>query len=77
MAFDPLVIHICGVNEIATMAAIGIHHKVGFFFTRVSAEDIAAKAEFMNDKVGFWDSDHARRLRHNYAHGDYNGWIFK
>jgi hypothetical protein len=42
MAFDPLVIHICGVNEVTAMAAIGIHNKVGFFFTRVAAEDIAA-----------------------------------
>jgi hypothetical protein len=24
------------------MAAIGIHNKVGFFFTRIAAEDVAA-----------------------------------
>jgi hypothetical protein len=42
MAFDPLVIHICGVDEVSTVAAIGIHHKVGFGFSGIAAEDIAA-----------------------------------
>jgi uncharacterized protein (UPF0303 family) len=31
----------------------------------------------MNDEVGFRDSDHGFRLRHNCAHGDYNWWIFQ
>ena len=50
---------------------------MAFSLSGVAAEDVGAKAQFMNDEVGFWDSDHERRLRHNYAHGDYNGWIFE
>jgi hypothetical protein len=65
MAFDPLVIHICGVDEVSTVAAIGIHNKVGFGFSGIAAEDIATEAQFVNDKVGLWDSDHGFRLRHN------------
>ena len=77
MALNPLVIHICRINEVAAMAFIGIHDKVAFSLCGVATKDVAAEAEFVNDKVRFWDSDHGLRLRHNYAHGDYNGWIFK
>ena len=59
MALNPLVIHICSVDEVAAMAFIGIHNEVAFSLCGVAAKDVGAKAEFVNDKVGFWDSDHA------------------
>ena len=65
MAFHPLVIHIGGVDEVSAMAAVGIHYQVGFGFIGISAKNVAAKAEWVNYQVSFWDSDHARRLRHN------------
>lgn len=31
----------------------------------IAAKDVATKAELMNNELGFGDSDHVRRLRHN------------
>jgi hypothetical protein len=42
MAFNPLVIHIGGVNEVAAMAAIGIHYEMAFGFGGVATKDVAA-----------------------------------
>jgi hypothetical protein len=42
MAFNPLVIHICGVYEVAAMAFVGIHNEVAFSLSGISSKDIAA-----------------------------------
>jgi hypothetical protein len=47
------------------MCAIGIHDCMGLGLIGIGAKDVAAKAQRMNYKVGFRDSDHARTLRHN------------
>ncbi len=38
-----------------------------FTLISVAAEDIASKAERMNNEVGFWNGNHARTVRHNCA----------
>ena len=39
---------------------------MGLHLVGVTAKDVATKAERVNNKVGFGDSDHERRLRHNW-----------
>ena len=73
MPLNPLVIHIGGINEVSAMAFIGIHDKVAFSLCGVAAKDVAAEAEFMNDKVGFWDSDHGVSLHFSNNYFDQPG----
>jgi hypothetical protein len=42
MALNPLVIHICRVDEVAAMAFIGIHYKAAFSLSGVATKDVAA-----------------------------------
>jgi hypothetical protein len=38
---------------------------MGLGLIGIGAKDVAAKAQRMNNEVSFWDSDHARTVRHN------------
>lgn len=76
MSIYPLAVHVCGINKVSAMAAVGIQDQVGLGFIGVATKDIAAKAERVNYEVGLRDSDHLRRLRHNGRYGTNNGRVF-
>jgi hypothetical protein len=42
VAFNPLVVHIGGINKVAAMAFVGIHYKVAFSLCGVATKDVAA-----------------------------------
>ena len=58
MAFDPLVIHICGVDEVAAIVLVGIQNQVAFNLSDIFAKDLATWAEFVNNKARFRESDY-------------------
>ena len=67
MSLHPLAVHVGGIDEIATVAKVGIHDFVRLGFIGIRAEDIGSKAQRVNYKVGLWNGDHVGTVRHNCA----------